>query len=92
MVQNLLTGVYLVLAIAAFVYWIGAALSMFSMLKYKAPGTSLFIAATIGLLKDDSFTEEGIYHRQKFFRSSLKFFLLILGMFVVVWVGVQTQS
>ncbi len=92
MVQNILSATYLVLALAAFIYWIGAALSMFSMLKHKAPGTSLFVVATIGLWKDENFTEEGVYHRQKFFRSSLKFFLLILGMFAVVWMGIQTQG
>ncbi len=92
MIQHLLTGAYLILAAAAFIYWIGAVLSMFSMLKHKAPGTSLLITATIGWLKDENFTEEGVYHRRKFFRSSLKFFLIVLAMFLVVLMGVQTQS
>lgn len=91
MLQNILTWTYVFLGLAAFVYWIVALVSIFGMLKYRKQGRSLLKVATIGIVNDDNFQEEGKYQRDKCFQSIRRFVYCIGGMVLVVYIGIQTQ-
>ena len=91
MFQNLLTWAYVLLGIAAFIYWLIALISFFSMLKHRKKDRSLIKVAVTGLLDDDNFEAEGKHQRSRCFHSTLRFVYCICGMIAVVFIGIQTQ-
>ena len=91
MFQNLLTWSYVFLGIAAFIYWLIALVSLFSMLKHRKKDRSLIKVALMGLHDEDNFEPEGQHQRTRCFSSTLRFVYCICGMIVVVFIGIQTQ-
>jgi hypothetical protein len=92
MIQKILTYAYIILGFTSFCYWVSAVISIFQILKHRKPGLSLFKVATTGVFNEDNFTHEGKAERAKFKYTMLKFGAVVLGMVLVVFVGIQTQS
>lgn len=92
MLQKILLWAYVFLGFAAFCYWIAALLAVFRMLKHRVKGKSLITVATTGVLNADNFTDEGNRQRSSLYRSMIKFCMVIAAMYIVVFIGVQTQG
>jgi hypothetical protein len=92
MIQKILTYAYIILGFTSFCYWVSAVISVFHILKHRKPGLSYFKVATTGVFNEDNFTSEGKTERVKLQSTMLKFGAVVLGMVLVVFVGVQTQS
>ena len=92
MIQKVLTYAYIFLGIASFCYWVSALLCVFRMLKHKKPDLSLLMVATAGIFRADNFTAEGNYQRNNLKAAMIKFTMVVAGMVLVVFVGIQTQS
>ena len=92
MIQKFLTYAYIFLGIASFCYWISALLAVFRMLKHREPGHSLLSVATTGVFNEANFTDEGNHQRKKLVHAMTRFMLVIGGMAVVVFLGIQTQG
>lgn len=92
MIQKILTYAYIFLGIASFCYWVSALLSVYRMLKHKKPELSLFRVAANGVFVEENFTAEGNYQRDNLKAAMIKFSMVMAGMVLVVFIGVQTQS
>ncbi len=90
--QKVLTYAYIILAIAAFCYWISCLLGYWEMLKHRKQGRSLFSVAAFGFLNAENFTEQGNIERRDIMRSIAKFFGCVFGLVIVVFIGIQTQA
>jgi hypothetical protein len=92
MIQKVLTYAYIFLGIASFCYWVSALLCVCRMLKHKKPELSLFKVATTGVFREDNFTVEGNHQRNNLKAAMIKFAMVVAGMVIIVFIGVQTQS
>ena len=58
----------------------------------KKSELSLFKVVTTGVFREENFTTEGNYQRNNLKVAIIKFAMVIAGMILVVFIGVQTQS
>ena len=89
MFQKILLWSYVFLGIGAFCYWVSAILSFFRMLRHRRKDKSVFAIAT-GIFSEANFTTEGNFQRRHLFSAVVKLALVLVAMYIVVLIGIQT--